>query len=147
MNMPAKSNPKIVADAWALLAFLQQEEPAAARVKSVVESAERGQCELFVSLINLGEVYYIVGRSKGIPEADSVLEDLEQLSLKVIPADRPAVLRAASLKAVHRLSYADSFAMAAALALDATLVTGDPELIALGEHVRVEALRRERPRK
>jgi predicted nucleic acid-binding protein len=145
--MPAKSNPRIVADAWALIAFLQQEEPAAARVKSVVESAERGQCELFVSVINLGEVYYIVGRSKGIPEADSVIEDLEQLSLKVIPADRSAVLRAASLKAVHRLSYADAFAMAAALALDATVMTGDPELIALAEHVRVEALQREKPRK
>jgi predicted nucleic acid-binding protein len=91
-------------------------------------------------VINLGEVYYIVGRSKGIPEADSVIEDLEQLSLKVIPADRSAVLRAASLTAVHRLSYADAFAMAAALALDATLMTGNPELIALAEHVRVEAL-------
>ena len=145
--MPAKSNPRIVVDAWAVLAFLQQEEPAAARVKSVLESAERGRCELFVSLINLGEVYYIVGRSKGLPEADSVLEDLDQLSLKVIPVDRTAVLRAASLKAAHRLSYADAFAMAAALALDATLMTGDPELIALQKHVRVEALHRERAKK
>ncbi len=145
--MPAKTNPRIVVDAWALLAFLQQEEPAAARVKSVLESAERGRCELFISLINLGEIYYIIARSKGTSEADSVLEDLDQLSINVIAADRPAVLQAASLKGIHRLSYADAFAMAAAMALDATLMTGDPELIALQGVVRIEALGLEKPGK
>ena len=145
--MPAKSPPKNVVDAWALLALLQKEEPAAARVKAVIDGAQRGQWELFVSLINLGEVYYSIGRSQGLPEADSVLEDLEQLPLVVIPADRTAVVQAASLKATHRLSYADAFAMAAAIALDATLLTGDPELIQLKDHVRIEQLTREKPKK
>ena len=145
--MPAKSPPKNVVDAWALLALLQKEEPAATRVKAAIDSAQRGQCDLSISLINLGEVYYSIGRSKGLPEADSTLEDIDQLPLTVIPADRPAVMKAASLKAVHRLSYADAFAMATALALDATLITGDPELVQLKEHVRIEALTREKPKK
>ena len=41
--MPAKSLPKHVLDAWALLALLQKEEPAATRVKSVIDAAQRGQ--------------------------------------------------------------------------------------------------------
>ena len=145
--MPAKSPPKNVVDAWALLALLQKEEPAATRVKSVIDTAQKGQCELFVSLINIGEVFYSVGRSEGIPEANSVLEDIEQLPLTVIPADRSAVIQAAKLKATHRLSYADAFAMAAALALDATLLTGDPELILLKEHVHIEELTRRKAKK
>ena len=123
--MPAKSRPKKVVDAWALLALLQKEEPAATRVKAVIDTAQGGQCELFASLINIGEVYYSVGRSKGISEANSVLEDIEQLPLNIIPADRAAVIHAATLKATHRLSYADAFAMAAALAIDAAPVHPD----------------------
>lgn len=145
--MPGKSLPKNVVDAWALLAFLQKEEPAATRVKAIIDGAQRGRCEVFVSLINLGEVYYSIGRSKGLPEADSTLEDIGLLPLAVIPADRPAVIKAASLKAVHRLSHADAFAMAAALARDATLLTGDPELVQLKKHVRIEELTREKPKK
>lgn len=145
--MPAKSLPKNVVDAWALLALIQKEEPAATRVKSVIDTAQRGQCELSVSLINVGEVYYSIGKSKGISEANSVLEDIEQLPLNIIPADRSAVIRAATLKATHRLSYADAFAMAAALALDATLLTGDPELILLRDHVHIEELTRQKPKK
>ena len=72
---------------------------------------------------------------------------MEQLPLKILPADRPAVVRAASLKATHRISYADAFAMAAAIALDATLMTGDPELVQLRQHVRIEELTRQKSRK
>ena len=145
--MPAKSLPRHVLDAWALLALLQKEEPAATRVKSVIDAAQRGQCELFASLINIGEVYYSVGRSKGVSEANAVLEDIEQLPLSITPADRSAVIQAATLKATHRLSYADAFAMAAARALDATLMTGDPELILLKAHVRIEPLTRQGSKK
>jgi hypothetical protein len=50
-------------------------------------------------------------------------------------------LSAATVKAEHRLSYAEAFDTATALAHDAALLTGDPEL--LGDDVpwRVEDLR------
>ena len=75
------------------------------------------------------------------------LEDIEQLPLGIIPADRSAVIQAATLKATHRLSHADAFAMATAHALDATLMTGDPELILLKAHVRIERLSRQASKK
>ena len=42
----------------------------------------------------------------------------------------------------HRLSYADAFAAAAAEALDAALVTGDPELLQLQGRIELERLER-----
>ena len=53
---------RLVLDAWAVLALLQQEEPAASRVRQLMEDAERGNIELFISIINFGEVYYRIGR-------------------------------------------------------------------------------------
>jgi hypothetical protein len=49
---------KIVLDAWAILAYLQREEPAASRVREILKKAEARQVDLFVSLINVGEVFY-----------------------------------------------------------------------------------------
>lgn len=62
--------------------------------------------------------------------------------MRWIEATAPRVQAAAKIKASYRLSYADAFAVAATQGLDATLWTGDPELIALGDACRVEVLRR-----
>jgi predicted nucleic acid-binding protein len=43
--------------------------------------------------------------------------------------DEQRVLEAARLKSDHRMSYADAFAAATAIAHDAELWTGDPELL------------------
>jgi len=65
---------------------------------------------------------------------------LDQLPLRVLPADREAVLAAAHVKANHRLSYAGAFAVATAQALGATVLTGDPEFASVGSLVSVEWL-------
>lgn len=54
------------------------------------------------------------------------------------------VLAAATLKIKHTLSYADVFAASTAIELDATLITGDPELIALQDVIRLHPLSRRR---
>lgn len=60
---------RFVLDAWAVLALLQKEEPAAARVRQLLEAAAQEQVLLLISIINLGEVYYRVGKVKGEAEA------------------------------------------------------------------------------
>jgi predicted nucleic acid-binding protein len=42
----------------------------------------------------------------------------------------------------HSISYADAFALTTAASLGATLATGDPELIPLGDQVPIEKLER-----
>jgi predicted nucleic acid-binding protein len=131
-----------VLDAWGILAFLQGEEPAANRVQQLFEAAQAGQIELSISIINLGEVYYRVGRAKDLAEANKTLAGLRQLTLDIFPSEDEQVFNAARLKAVYAISYADAFALAAARQLNATLVTGDPELLNLEDSWRFEVLKR-----
>ena len=65
---------------------------------------------LFISIVNIGEVYYRVGKTRSPKEADSVLTDLYLLPMEIVSADDDTVLTAARLKMAHALSYADAFA-------------------------------------
>ena len=129
-------------DAWAVLALLQKEEPAASRVRALLEQARRGEANLSMSIVNLGEVYYRVGKVKGEAEADTTLAQLRQLAITVASATDAIVLAAATLKLRHPISYADAFAVATAASVEAILVTGDPELDALAASHRIEKLSR-----
>ena len=134
---------RFVLDAWAILALLQKEEPAASRVKELMEGAEEGKADLFISIINLGEVYYRIGKVKGEREAENTLDEIRRLPLNIVPAAEEAVFAAARFKMRYAISYADAFAAAAAEDLNAVLVSGDPELKQLEDRIRIEKLRRE----
>lgn len=131
-----------VLDAWALLAMLQREEPAATRVRELLIQGEQQEAVLLLSMINLGEVYYRVGKQRGRQQADKVLPLIRNLPLSIVPASDEAVLQAAALKMEHPLSYADAFAAALALARNARLVSGDPDFDQLSGAIPLERLSR-----
>ena len=133
---------RFVLDAWAVLALLQEEEPAASHVKRLLEDAEEGNIELFISVINLGEVTYRIGKVKGETEARETLDQIRHLPLTVVPATDEAVFAAAGFKMRYAISYADAFAAATADELNAVLVTGDPELEQLRNRLQIEKLDR-----
>ena len=118
---------KYVLDSYALLAYFQA-EPGGERVRQLLKEAYVGRSEVFLSVINLGEIYYIVARRRGRDAAISLVEDLSRLPVDVVDAGTKRVLAAADIKVQHRVSYADAFAAATAEELTATLVTGDPEM-------------------
>jgi predicted nucleic acid-binding protein len=134
--------PRFVLDAWAILALLQGKEPAASRVRQLLEEAQEDDAELLLSAINLGEVAYRIGRVKGEAEARGTVDQLRALPLTVLPATNEAVFAAAGFKMRYAISYADAFAAAAADEWDAVLVTGDPELEQLQGRIRIEKLER-----
>lgn len=131
-----------VLDAWAVLALLQGEESAATRVKELLDKALEGDVELHISIINLGEVLYRVGKVRDEDEARETLRLLRTLPVAVLPADEAAVFAAVGFKIRHPLSYADAFAAAAAQHLNAVLLTGDPELLDLTALLHIERLER-----
>jgi predicted nucleic acid-binding protein len=96
-------------------------------VEQLLQRAREQTIELFLSLINLGEVYYITQRERGRDKAVEALVLLDQLSIRQEPVDRALVLSAASIKANHAISYADAFAAGLAQRLKVPVVTGDPE--------------------
>jgi predicted nucleic acid-binding protein len=108
-------------DSWAILRWLEGEEPAAARVEASLENRP------VMSWINLGEVFYVVHRAAGAEQAKAVIRDL-RFRLDLDLPSEARVLEAAAIKARHALAYADAFAIATALAHNASLLTGDPEI-------------------
>ena len=82
-----------------------------------------------MSWINVGEVAYILERRSTATDARRVVRHLRRrLRLEVPTEER--VLQAAHLKARWPVAYADAFAVATAVAHGATLLTGDPEILA-----------------
>jgi len=132
-----------VLDAWAALALLRGEGAAAASVRRYVRRAQSGNLRLFLSMINMGEVYYRMARIAGEDRATEALDLLRELPIEFVQVKETVVLEAARLKAAHRLSYADAFAVATGRLEQAPVLTGDPEILALPRSVvQVRALSR-----
>jgi len=142
--MQTKSPKKIVLDAWAVLALIFGEEPAAGVIKRLFDREDIARSYINISWINLGEVYYIVSRSKGREAAADVLDDIHLLPLTLHEPSKADILAAAKLKAEHKLSYADAFAVSLAQNLRGTLFTGDPEILLLDGTVKINKLSRNR---
>jgi len=128
-----------VLDSFALLAFLQGEK-GLERVSEIFKAAGLGECRVYLSWINLGEVLYIVERGKGLQQARETLGRVLALPLEMLEASSQAILSAAHIKATRRLSYADAFAVVAALDKSAIVLTGDPEFKTVEQMVRIEWL-------
>ncbi len=140
---PKKTKARVyVLDSYAMLAYLEG-EPEGERVKAILRAAERGECRVLMSLINLGEVLYITERERNLARAQEVLALIEQFPLQIIEVSREMVLAAAHIKAQAPIAYADAFAVVAAQANDGVVLTGDPEFEAVRGMVEVQSLEEE----
>jgi ribonuclease VapC len=128
-----------VLDSFALLAYLQ-DEPVASRIEKLLENAGKETCRLFLSMINLGELLYITERRGGVAKAQDTLALIRQLPIEILSVDEQTVFAAAHLKASHAISYADCFAVVAAMQENAIIITGDPEFQSVETIVKVEWL-------
>ncbi|TMK58579.1 MAG: type II toxin-antitoxin system VapC family toxin [Actinobacteria bacterium] len=110
-------------DSWAVLAWLDGEEPAAKAVERAIKRERPA-----MSWMNLVEVHYRTIRDHGRQEADQVLAELRPLITENLPGI--ASMRSVSaLKAELPIALADCFAVALAAEEEAALLTGDPEII------------------
>jgi predicted nucleic acid-binding protein len=126
-------------DSWAVLAWLDGEEPAAGIVQSAIDRGRRPA----MSWVNLVEVHYRTTRDHGRREADQVLTELRPRIAEDLPAIS-AMREVSRLKAENPIALADCFAIALAAEEGAVLLTGDPEIIDRAERLPcdVEDLRR-----
>jgi len=140
--MPMRSKKKIVLDAWAILALIYKEEPAATTVKEIFNQTGSIKTSITISWINIGEIYYLIARRKSIPAANEVIAEIQQLPISLHLPSKSDILEAAAVKSKHKLSYADAFAVALSQKINGIIYTGDPEIVALDGVVKVEHLRR-----
>ncbi len=133
--MPEKIQTYVL-DSFALLAYFQA-ETGGLQVRTLFEAARDNQAVLRVSLINIGEMYYITQREQGHDRAEEMLRDLRTLPIVYDGASEERILASARIKATYPLSYADAFVVALAQELDAMVVTGDPEFKSVASIVKV----------
>lgn len=128
---------RYVLDTYAILTVIE-DEPGAQTVAEIITTQE---AMLYLSIISLGEIYYILLRRRGEQVAEEVLQNtLAEQSLVLIEVTWPKVKDAARIKAIGGLSYADSFVLALGKELNAPVVTGDPEIKAIARKIGVEII-------
>ena len=133
---------RYVLDANALISLFENRQPAAPRVRKILEQAFRTEIPVLLSAVNWGETFYIAWKLHGEPGAREAEVHLRQLPVLVIPADLERATRAATLKQKHNLGYADAFAAELAIERGAWLVTADPEFSKMGRVLSVYSLPR-----
>jgi predicted nucleic acid-binding protein len=121
---------KFVLDSYSLLAFFR-DEPGADAVEKLLNEAAEDKHELYITVVNVGEVYYMSCRKDSVAKANQVWEAMRKFPLHFIEIGMDITLAAAKIKANYKLSYADAFAAALTIQKKATLVTGDNEFEAL----------------
>ena len=125
---------KFVLDSYAILALVA-DEPGAQVVDIILDEL----AEPCLSVINLGEVYYIVFRRQGEAVAEEIVRGVRQEErLDIAGISWPRVKHAARLKADGGIAYADAFVLGLAQEIGAALVTGDPELRVAANRLGVE---------
>lgn len=104
-----------------------EDRPGASQVQDLLGRAADGKCQLLMSVVNWGEVYYSVWRAKGPGVAQKVLSEIAQLPILLVDAGYDLTKCAAEIRAERKLPYVDCFAAALAIDRKASLATSDKD--------------------
>lgn len=130
-----------VLDANAVLDFVES-GPGSRKVERLLHEVVRQQAYVLVSVVNWGEVFYIVWQRRGEEKARQTIADLSRLPLQIISVDLAQAIKAGEIKAVHKIPYVDCIAAALATLQHATLVTSDRDFEKLGHHFPIRWIAR-----
>lgn len=129
-----------ILDSYALIAHFE-DESGGEKVRKILKAAQAGETKLYLSVINLGEIFYNTMRERGINKANETKFIIEQLPVSIVDADKAITIEAAKLKARHSIAFADCFAAALGILKKAKVVTGDLEFKKLEKDVGIEWLK------
>lgn len=132
----AKKAKAYVLDSWAVIAYLE-DEPSGEQIEDLIATAHEEQIPIYMSVINLGEVWYTFAREISEEEANISVKTLRDLRIQFEDADWELTQEAARFKSQHKMSYADAFAAALAKTKKADLITGDNEFKPLDGEIKI----------
>lgn len=135
----ARKSKAVVLDSWAVLAYLGDESAGQAVADLIVE-AQAHDHPLYLSVVNAGEIWYILAREVSEAEADKAIMELRQLGIELVEVDWQLVRAAATFKVKGKMSYADCFAAALAKEKRADLLTGDKEFKQVQDEISIRWL-------
>jgi predicted nucleic acid-binding protein len=119
-----------VLDACALIAYLNEEKGEGFEaVAELFNRAKAKEIKLYMSIVNLVEVYYGYIGDVGLTTANEIMHPVSGFPISLISTITDLVYReAARYKGVYPMSLADAFLCATAKSLDATIITKDSEI-------------------
>ena len=113
-----------VLDTCALIA-VSRGEAGADVVAEAYRKASSGEAEILINRVNLLEIYYVFYRYKGKEYANAYVKKIMQSIVKVSDFDESLFEEAGRLKALYRISLADSVALAQTIVTNGELLTAD----------------------
>lgn len=122
-----------VLDMWPILEWMNRRQPATEAVEKLFDESIVGTVRLFMSAINVGEVYYFLRKRHSERLAESWRESSRTLPVTIEVPTMDNIWDAALLKGQYPIAYADAFAAALALKYRCPLVTGDPEFRSIAD--------------
>jgi predicted nucleic acid-binding protein len=120
-----------VLDANAILDFVES-GPGANTVERLFRDAVPEKIIILISVINWGEVLYLLWKKRGEQKARDTMVRLLTLPIQLVSVELSQADKAAAIKALHKVPFVDCLAAALAELRAATLVTGDHDLRNLG---------------
>jgi predicted nucleic acid-binding protein len=133
----AKKAKAYVLDTWAVIAYLE-DEPSGEQVEEIIATAHEEQIPVYMSVVNVGEVWYTIAREVSEEEANASVKALRDLRIQFEDADWNLTQEAARFKSKNKMSYADCYAAALAKSMKADLVTGDGEFKPLDGEIKIQ---------
>ena len=127
---------RAVLDASALISFFEDRSGGNV-VEELVAESLAGKTELFMSVVNWGEVYYSAWRARGQGAARQVVAEISQFPIQFVNADLEFTRFAAELHAKYHLPYADCFAAALSKVRKAALVTSDQDFAKVKSEIEI----------
>ncbi|HET9710896.1 MAG TPA: type II toxin-antitoxin system VapC family toxin [Pyrinomonadaceae bacterium] len=137
--MPHKPKAYVL-DSWSILSYFH-DEPAAERVETIIAEAHEHKIPMFMSVVNVAEVWYIIARRRSQSDANVGIHSLRQLGIQFVDVHWDLAQQAGRFKVRNRMSFADCFAAALAKDKGATLVTGDKEFKQVEREITIEWLK------
>ena len=135
----AKKAKAYVLDSWAVIAYLE-DEPSAEQVEELIATAHEEQIPIYMSVVNVGEVWYTLAREVSEEEANAGVKMLSDLRIQFENVDWELTQEAAHFKSQNKMTYADAFAAALAKVKKADLLTGDNEFKPLDGQIKISWL-------
>ena len=135
----AKKAKAYVLDTWVVIAYLE-DELSGEQVEELIATAHEEQIPIYMSVVNVGEVWHTLAREVSEEDANASVKILSDLRIQFENADWELTQEAARFKSQNKMSYADAFAAALAKVKKADLVTGDNEFKPLDGQIKISWL-------
>jgi len=129
-----------VLDSYAVITYLQR-QAGYEDVAAIFDECVTKDREVFLCIVNWGEVIYHALRTGGEQRARLAEDILHALPINLIEANRELTHQAARIKAFNKMSYADCFAAALAMKNKCELMTGDKEFKHVEKDIKIRWIR------